>query len=61
LIFCNSWGPNWAEGGYGYLPYDYLIAKGLARDFWTIRLTSDTLPEQQDTPDATASASQPGH
>jgi C1A family cysteine protease len=31
----NSWGRNWGEGGYGWLPYEYL-KRGLAEDFWSV-------------------------
>jgi len=31
----NSWGPQWGDGGYGWLPYDYVL-NGLATDWWTL-------------------------
>ena len=31
----NSWGTGWGEGGYGWLPYDY-VTEGLAVDFWSL-------------------------
>ena len=31
----NSWGAGWGEGGYGWLPYDYVL-RGLAEDWWSI-------------------------
>lgn len=36
LEFINSWSEQWGNGGYGFLPYEFVI-KGLADDFWTIR------------------------
>lgn len=31
----NSWGPEWGDGGYGWLPYDYVL-RGYASDWWSL-------------------------
>ena len=37
----NSWGEDWGDAGYCYVPYDYLGNPAHAHDLWTLRRAHD--------------------
>jgi C1A family cysteine protease len=48
FTFRNSYGPGWGAGGYGTLPYDYVLHRDLADDFWTLRIVEEGAPARAD-------------
>lgn len=36
----NSWGPNWGDSGYFYMPARYAVTPEFANDFWHINVES---------------------
>ena len=40
FIGCNSWGTQWGDKGFFYIPYNYVLNKALVSDLWTCRAFS---------------------
>lgn len=41
FVVRNSWGTDWGDNGYCYIPYDYMTHPELCADCWTIKAVSD--------------------
>lgn len=37
----NSWGPQWGDKGYFYMPFQVIQNKGMSSDFWIIKSVSN--------------------
>jgi C1A family cysteine protease len=42
FIVRNSWGVNWGDKGYFYMPFDYMTNKNLCSDFWVVKKVRDS-------------------
>jgi C1A family cysteine protease len=43
FIVRNSWGPDWGDHGFFYLPYEYMLSS-MAYDMWQVNKVSDNKP-----------------
>ncbi|MFK7986465.1 MAG: C1 family peptidase [Sandaracinaceae bacterium] len=39
FVVRNSWGQDWGDGGYVYMPYDYVLNRRWTRNCWALRVS----------------------
>lgn len=44
FIVRNSWGADWGARGYCFMPYAFILNRGIAADFWTVSRVGDAAP-----------------
>ena len=41
FVVRNSWGMEWGDNGYFYMPYEFIISDNYCSDFWAVQTVKD--------------------